>query len=166
MEQKNTKFRLHLNLFDGIVIVLALAVGAFLLWNQLKPASAEGTAVPSAASMEYTIRLLKVREGTGALVKEGDALVDVQKNYDLGKVVSATTLSATDSIINEETQTYVTAEIPGYEDVEIVVSSTATYGDELVLLGSGYELRVGTKIYVRGPGYLGSGEVWAIERRN
>ena len=40
----------------------------------------------------------------------------------------------------------------------------STYGDEKIVLGSGYEVRVGEKIYVRGPGYLGSGEVYAIER--
>ena len=31
MEPNTPKFRLRLNLFDGIVLVLALAVGAFLL---------------------------------------------------------------------------------------------------------------------------------------
>ena len=75
-------------------------------------------------------------------------------------------MPATDSIIDEDAEAYVTAEIPGYEDVEIVVESTATYGEERVVLGSGYEVRVGEKIYVRGPGYLGSGEVYAIERGN
>ena len=114
--------------------------------------------------MEYTLRLPKVREGTGARVKEGDELVDVMKNFALGTAVSVDVFPATESIINEETQTYVTAQIPGCEDVEIVVSTTATYGEEQIVTGSGYVLRVGDPIYVRGPGYLGSGEVWAIER--
>ena len=165
MEQNKGRFRLKLNLFDMIVILLAVAVGAVLLWSRLKPA-ASGATGPSASAMEYTIRLQKVREGTGALIHQGDALEDVVKNYALGQVVSVTVMPATSSIVNEETETYVTAQIPGYEDVELVVSSTAVYGEEKITLGSGYELRVGQKIYVRGPGYLGSGEVWAIERRN
>ena len=33
MEHNTSGFRLRLNLFDGIVIVLALAVGAFLAWT-------------------------------------------------------------------------------------------------------------------------------------
>lgn len=165
MEQNKGRFRLKLNLFDMIVILLALAVGAVLMWNRFKPAAAS-VAGPSASAMEYTIRLQKVRQGTGALVQEGDELEDVVKNYALGRVVGVTILPATSSIINEETETYVTAEIPGYEDIELAVSSTAIYGEENVTLGSGYELRVGQKIYVRGPGYLGSGEVWAIERGN
>ena len=39
MEQNTPKFRLRLNLFDGIVLVLALAVAAFLVWTALKPAA-------------------------------------------------------------------------------------------------------------------------------
>ena len=40
MEQHNQKFRLRLNLFDAIVLIIALAVGAFVLWNALKPQAA------------------------------------------------------------------------------------------------------------------------------
>ena len=167
MEQNERRFRLKLNLFDGIVILLALAVAAVLLYMQMKPAAASSeTGTPAAATMQYTVRLLKTIPGTGDLVQPGDKLRDVVKTYDIGTVVSATVLPATDSIINEETNSYVTAEIPGYEDVEILIETTATYGDESVLVGSGYEVRVGDEIFVRGPGYLGSGEVWSIERGN
>lgn len=165
--EENKGFRLKLNLFDGIVILLALAVGAVLLYMNLKPAAPAGdTSTPAAATTQYTIRLQKTLPGTGELIEAGDALVDVVKNFELGTVVSATVMPATDSIINEEAKAYVTAEIPGYEDIEIVVESSVTYGEENILVGSGYKLRVGEKIYVRGPGYLGSGEVYAIERGN
>ncbi|MBQ5927743.1 MAG: DUF4330 domain-containing protein [Oscillibacter sp.] len=165
--EENKGFRLKLNLFDGIVILAALAVGAVLLYMNLKPAAPAGdTSTPAAATTQYTIRLQKTLPGTGELIEAGDALVDVVKNFELGTVVSATVMPATDSIINEEAKAYVTAEIPGYEDIEIVVESSVTYGEENILVGSGYKLRVGEKIYVRGPGYLGSGEVYAIERGN
>ena len=165
--EENKGFRLKLNLFDGIVILLALAVAAVLLYMNLKPAAPAGdTSAPAAATTQYTIRLQKTLPGTGELIEAGDALVDVVKNFELGTVVSATVMPATDSMINEEAKAYVTAEIPGYEDIEIVVESSVTYGEENILVGSGYKLRVGEKIYVRGPGYLGSGEVYAIERGN
>ena len=32
------------------------------------------------------------------------------------------------------------------------------------LVGGGYAVRAGEDIYVRGPGYLGSGEVYTVER--
>jgi len=40
MESKTPKFRVRLNLFDGIVLVLAMQVGALVLWMALKPAPA------------------------------------------------------------------------------------------------------------------------------
>ena len=40
MEQNTHKFRLRLNLFDGIVLVLVLAVGALLLWSTLRSSPA------------------------------------------------------------------------------------------------------------------------------
>ena len=162
MEPKNTKFRFHLNLFDGIVILAALLVAAFLLWNRLKPTAT--VAAPTASKVQYTICLKKVLEGTGELVKAGDALEDTVKNYELGQVVSAQTVPATKSVVDEGAQAYVTSEIPGYEDILIQVESSATITDEKVAVGGGYALRVGEAIYVRGPGYMGSGEVYAIER--
>lgn len=163
MEQKNTKFRFKLNLFDGIVILAALAVGGVLLWSRMQPQQSTASA-PAASQIQYTIQLRKTVSGTGALVESGDALVDAVKNFDLGRVVSSETTPAVRSILNEDTQSYVVAEIPGYEDIYIVVESTATVSDSQVLLGSGFELRVGEDIFVRGPGYLGSGKVYAIER--
>ena len=165
MEENKRRFRLKLNLFDGIVILAALAVAAVLLYLQMKPAPEDESGAPAVTTMQYTVRLLETIPGTGDLVKTGDKLRDVVKNHDIGTVVSATVMPATDSIIDEATNSYVTAEIPGREDVEIVIETTATYGEESVLVGSGYAVRVGDEIFVRGPGYLGSGEVWSIERR-
>ena len=121
MADKKCRFRL--NLFDGIIILLALAVGGVMLWMQMKPAASADSGEPAAASMHYTIRLQKTVPGTGELVETGDALVDVVKNMALGSVVSATVMPATDSIIDEDAEAYVTAEIPGYEDVVRSASS-------------------------------------------
>ncbi len=163
MEQKTPKFRLHLNLFDGIVLILAICAAALLVWNRIKPASS-GSDAPAASSFQYTICLRNAMDGLHEHVKPGDHLVDAVKNFELGQVKSVRFMPATQSIVDEESQTYVTAEIPGSEDVLIEVETTASIGDERVTVGSGYELRVGEKIFVRGPGYLGAGEVYAMER--
>ena len=96
------KRRIRLNLFDGIVILAALAIGGVMLWMQMKPAASAENGEPAAASMRYTILLQKTVPGTGALVESGDELVDVVKNMALGNVVSATVMPATDSIIDED----------------------------------------------------------------
>ena len=49
MEPNKPKFRFRLNLFDSIVLVLALAVGAFLVWSAIKPAAAPAEGAGSAA---------------------------------------------------------------------------------------------------------------------
>lgn len=163
MEQNNHKFRLRLNLFDCAVILIALVAAGFLLWNRFKPTPA---AIPDSERVRYTICLQKVIAGVGDRVEAGDQLVDAVKNFSLGSVVSVEVRPATDSIIDEGQRRYVTTEIPGYEDLLIQVESTATITEEKVLVGSGYAIHVGEDIYVRGPGYLGSGEVYAIERGN
>jgi len=161
-KHEEQKFRFRINLFDAVVILIALAAGAFLLWNRFKP---ESTPLgPSPEGIRYTIRLQRLVPGTAELMEPGDLLEDNVKNYELGTVVSTTSMPATRVMLDEEEGRYVKAEIPGYYDVDIVVDSTATVTEETVQVGGGYTLRVGEVIYVRGPGYLGSGVVYGIER--
>ncbi len=162
-KHEEQKFRFRINLFDAIVILIALAAGAFLLWNRFKP---ESTPLgPAPESIQYTIRLQRLVPGTAELMQPGDLLEDNVKNYELGTVVTTTSMPATRVLLNQMENRYVKSEIPGYYDVDIVVeSTTATVTDEAVQVGGGYTLRVGETIYVRGPGYLGSGVVYAIER--
>ncbi len=162
MEQNKKAFRLHLNLFDAVIILAALAVGAFLLWTQLKPA--DSPTAPAAEKIQYTVVLKKTVPGTGAQVEAGDPLIDAVKNFDLGLVISSETRPAQDVALDTEKSSYVLADVPNKEDVYITVESSAVIGDEMITLGSGYVVRVGEPIYVRGPGYLGSGTVYAIER--
>lgn len=98
MGQNNRKFRLRLNFFDCAVILIALAAAGLLLWRQFKPAPE----AQQAGSVRYTIVLKQALEGTGELVKPGDALVDSVKNFALGQAVSSWTEPATKSIVDED----------------------------------------------------------------
>ena len=82
----------------------------------------------------------------------------------MGTVVSVERKPAMVQVLDQETKTYVMAELDGYEDVYVTVESTCTSTDEALLLDSGYDIRVGQTAYVRGPGYMGSGPVTTIER--
>ena len=166
MEQNNGKFRLKLNLFDGIVLIAALAVGAFLLWNAFKPAPAasSGTASPSTSTVRYTIRFQRLMEGTGSLIQPGDALVDTIKNYKLGNVVSVEVVPAEYQLLNQESREYTLTTISGYEDALVTVESACTDSSDTILLDGGYTLRVGATAYIRGEGYMGSGPIISIER--
>lgn len=164
MEQNTPKFRLRLNLFDTIVLVLALAVGAFLLWNTLKPAAPVESEVANTATVRYTIRFLKWPEGKSELIHPGDKLVDTIKNYELGTVVSAQATPALAMELNQVSRQYELVEIPTYEDILVTVESPCTITDDAITLGGGYVIRVGGTTYLRGQGYMASGPVINIER--
>ena len=159
MEPNKPKFRFRLNLFDSIVLVLALAVGAFLVWSSIKPAAA-----PAAGTVQYTIRFQKMIQGVSERIKPGDQLVDTVKNYELGTVVSVETVPAQALIQDHEDKAFVLAGIEGYEDALVTVEAPYTEGEDSLLLGGGFKLRVGVTAYVRGSGYMGSGPVVSIER--
>lgn len=163
MEQK--KFRLRLNLFDGLVIIAALAVGALLLWTRLKPAAP--AAQPGAAAQDtvrYTVRLQRWAPGTSALVSKGDQIADNIKNFEIGNVVDVEAAPCLEQVLDQGNRRWVWAEVEGLEDVLITIEAPCTVSDEAIVVGGGYELRVGVMAYLKGEGYLGSGPIVSMEQ--
>ena len=99
-------------------------------------------------------------------IQPGDQLEDAVKNYQMGNVVAVEARPAEVQVLDQERQVYVNAVLEGYEDVYVTVESTCTTSGDggALLLGGGYDFRVGQLAYVRGPGYMGSGPVTEIER--
>ena len=139
--KEHNQFRLRLNLFDGIVLVLALAAAVFLMWRFTRPAAASGDGV-SSASVQYTVCFQRWPAGSAQAIHQGDQLADNIKNYDVGTVVSAQAVPCQ----------------------SLILDSPCTVTDEAVTLGGGYALRVGATMYLRGEGYMASGPVIAMER--
>ena len=164
MAQKPEKFRLRLNLFDSIVIILALAVGALLLWNALKPDTAPEQVETS--TVRYTLCFQRWIEGTSSVIKEGARLTDSVRNYELGNVVSTQAIPATEQLTDVTTKSYVQAVLEGYEDVLVTVEAPCVKTEESITLGGGYALRVGATAFIQGDGFLASGFVYAIERED
>lgn len=161
MEQK--KFRLRLNLFDGIVLVLALAVGAFLLWNAMKPQIPDEAAPASTSSVRYTVRLQKCIPGTSELIQLKDQVADNIKNYVVGKVAAVEAVPCRRRVMDEENLRKVWAETDQFEDILLTLESPCQITDSAIILDGGYELRVGSTAYLRGLGYMGAGPVVSIE---
>ena len=161
------KFRFKLNLFDSIVLVLALCVGAFLGYTYLKPAPAptEEAGAVTTDTIRYTIKFQKMMEGTETLVEPGDVLIDNVKNYVLGTVVSTEAVPCTSRVEDHINKRVVRAEVPGCVDLMVTVESDrATLGSYSVVLDGGYNLRVNTYAYIKGEGYMASGPIMFIER--
>ena len=159
MEQNTQKFRLKLNLFDGIVLVLAVAVAAFLLWRAMKPAVQVPMDPSVTSTVRYTVRFQRWTPGTSALIQAGDRI----KNYEIGQVVSAEAEPARIQVLDTQNRRYVWAEMNGFEDVLVTIEAPCTVSDAAITVGGGYELRVGSTGYFRGEGYMGSGPIVAIE---
>ena len=136
MEQNKSNFRLRLNLFDAIILILVLAVGGVLAWLALRPAAQEAADPSVASTVRYTVRFQRWAEGSSSLIEAGDKLTDHIKNYAM----------------------------EGYEDVLVTVESPCTESDAGFVLDGGYELRVGITTYIKGEGYMASGPVVAVER--
>jgi len=165
MEEKTGRFRLRLNLFDAIVVVLALAVGAFLLWRAFRPApAAEGGAAPAGSTVRYTVRFRRWPEGTSALIQPGDKLTDNIKNYEVGTVVEAKAVPSETLLLNQDAHAYVLAYTEGYEDVLVTVEAQAVVSGKAVTVGGGYGLHVDATAYLKGEGYMASGPIVSIER--
>ena len=162
----NQKFRFKLNLFDGIVLVAALAVAAFMAYTALKPAApVEDAGTPAPSSVTYTVRFQKRIEGTETLVEPGDKLTDNIKNYAMGTVISTEVQPAKTRVVDEFGKQVCMAEIPGHVDLYVTVrSDSAALGDNAVVLDGGYSLRVNTTAYIKGEGYMASGPIISIER--
>lgn len=163
MENKNEKFHLRLNLFDGIVLVLALLVAGLLVWSQLKPAASDPKN-PSANMVRYTICFQRLPEGKSELIEVGDKLEDEMKNFKLGEVVSYEVRPAEMEAFNQEEGRYIKTPVPGYEDILVTVESPCTQEEYGFQLDGGLTLRVGTVLKVRGEGYMANGPVVAIDR--
>ena len=163
MENNNEKFRLRLNLFDGIVLVLAVVVAGLLVWNHLKPETPAED--PNTTTLEYVVRFQRWPDSTVDMVHEGDKLVDNVKNFSLGTVKSVEVVPATGEVFNEADKCFDRAEVPGYSDLLVtVVSDAASIGTDMIKLDGGVQLRVGMSLYIRGQGYMASGPVLSIQR--
>ena len=164
MEQNTPKFRLRLNLFDAIVILAALAVGALLLWVRLRPAVPVQAEPGAQDTVRYTVRFQRWAPGTGSMVTPGDQIADNIKNYEIGRVVSAQVGPTQQQVVDQENRRWVWAEVEGLEDVLVTIEAPCSVSEESITVGGGYELRVGVMAYLRGKGYMGSGPIVAIEQ--
>lgn len=165
MEQNKPGFRLKLNLFDGIVLVLAVLAAAFLLWRAMKPAAVgvSSNPVTTSSTIRYTVRFQRWLPGTSEIIHPNDRLADNIKNYEVGRVVSAEAVPALMQVADEESRRWVWTELEGFEDVLVTVEAPCTVSERAFTVGGGYEVRVGSSCFLRGEGYMGSGPIVSLE---
>ena len=164
MEENKKPFRLRMNLFDGIVLVIILAVGLFLLWTQFRPE--EEPASSEWVPVRYSVRLNQVLEGTSELIQPGDPLEYTLEDAQLGTVVSVESAPCITTGLDEEALTTISSALPGYESVDLVVDAMCEEEDYCLRAGGVVVLRTGDQLYIRGPQFAAVGTITEIERRD
>ena len=164
MEENKKPFRLRMNLFDGIVLVIILAVGLFLLWTQFRPE--EEPASSEWVPVRYSVRLNQVLEGTSELIQPGDPLEYTLEDAQLGTVVSVESAPCITTGLDEEALTTIASVLPGYESVDLVVDAMCEEEDYCLRAGGVVVLRTGDQLYIRGPQFAAVGTITEIERRD
>ncbi len=157
------KFKLKLNVFDIIIIVLALVLGyaALRMWGADGGAQVLSSGAP--ATVTYTLEISDMPAGLAAMIKPGDSLSEAVEKRFIGTVVEASYGPYMRTSENNETGDWDLVEVPGRETATLTVSlGVSDTGAELD--ASGFILRANTSPSVLGPGYAGLGLITSIQR--
>lgn len=161
-QEEKKKISLRLNLLDSVILLLALAVGGYVLWQGLSVQ--ETVSVVQTQEITYTIMMKELQEDTCDLVAPGTTLVDAVKNYQVGEIVSSRVEPAERQVLDHENKIFRTAYLEGSVDVHAVVKAEVVDHGTYLSVDNGFILRVGTQVFLRGEGYMASGYITHIDR--
>jgi hypothetical protein len=151
------------NLFDVILIGLVGIALAVVLITRLTSAES-AVSVVETTKVRYMVELTDLIPGTAALVKPGDKLVEAEKKYEVGTVVSCESGPTIKLGKNLETGDYVLSEMPGYETAYILIEADCPVSETSFIAGGGFRVCGGVQVMLRGPGYYGGGYILYVER--
>ena len=118
----------------------------------------------TASTVRYTVRFQRWAPGTSEMIQIGDQIADNVKNYQIGEVVTVQAVPSKLQVLDQEGRRYVQAELEGFEDVLVTIEAPCTVTDSAITVGGGYSVRVGGTVYLKGEGYMGSGQIVALEQ--
>lgn len=162
MEQKKEQMKFRLNVFDAVILLIALSMGGFFLWKTLS--SSETAVVAKNQELYYQVIIKEASAGTGDIIGIGSELVDAVKNYKLGTVTGVEVFPAEKQILNHETHAYQTAYLEGFEDIVVDMVVSVNNTESALLADGGFAIRVGELCYMRGAGYMAAGYIYSIQR--
>lgn len=166
MEKENKKGRSIINLFDIVLIVIALVLGAALFLSSRGSAGEQDT--PSLSGnrtpVRYSIELSSVEQNVVDLFKEGDPLVDREKKYNIGTIESVEVSPGRRLVNDYENNRQIYVEEPGRYLLTVTVITEGVIDERNITLDGGYILRIGKTVYGKLPGGVFQGTVVAIER--
>lgn len=155
--EKKKSWKDLFNLFDVVVILIIVALGAVLILFS-------GKGNKTSATVRYTVEFTNMQNNTASLVQVGDSLVDRVKKFDLGKVVSVEVSDTVRQLQDFEEGGTREATASTLQTATVVIEAPAVETEQDILVSGGYIIKIGTQVSAKGPGYFCSGVVLAIER--
>ena len=163
MELSNKKRKFNvMDVIVTIVIIIAIALLAKIFIFNGSTAEAEDT-----VKVQFTLEVKNERDELidNAAANIGKSLIEGTAKYNLGKVVDFYSTPATHSSFNHETGESVNALYPEHSNVCFVVEADAIMNPYTGRYSiAGFEISVGTLIYVRLPDYAGTSYCTAIKQ--
>ncbi|MBQ9267878.1 MAG: DUF4330 family protein [Clostridia bacterium] len=157
---EETKKKRRINLLDIVIILLVLVVGVFGIRYLRK----SDVVAPDTVKVVYQIRTNEIEPVVYDRISEDTDIYDSVKNYYIGKIKVKELLPAEREVFNEETDEYVLDEVEGKINVLLTIEADGVVSGKDIVLGGGYDMKVGNAAYVKGKGYAAIGYVVAIER--
>lgn len=142
------------NIFNILIVLIIVAgIGAALYFFVLK--DDQGGAA-ELSDVEYTVEIKNVRDELTDKISSGDRLLDSVGQIDIGVVDEIEYAQSRICNLDNETGELVISEYPDHSDIIVTVSAKA------VLTDMGYDINgcvinVGTPVYARFPGFVGTG---------
>lgn len=147
----------------AIIIVIAAVIGAAIF---LFSTGSVGESVKT-SNIEYVIELRTVRNEFADNFKEGQQVVDAVAKYHLGTLISYSASDATYNGNDMQTGSLVSGIYPDHSNIKLTVSAEAVPGAYgRYVIDGGYDISVGSTVYVRLPDYTGVGyctQLWETE---
>ncbi len=147
----------------AVIIVIAAIIGALIF---LFSTGNIGTTVKT-TNIEYVIELRTVRNEFTDNFDVGQQVVDAVAKYHIGQLLS---FGVSDAIYNGndmQTGSLVSGVYPDHSNIKLTVGAEAVPGAYgRYVIDGGYDISVGSKIYVRLPDYTGVGyciQLWETE---
>ena len=146
------------NFFDIIivVVVIALAGGVYLFTRKETKVDTK--------PLTYTLELAECPAGLSEKIEVGTELTDNVKNYPMGIVKNVSVKQSVRLGEDKINAKLVESPIEGYEDVIITVEAQVTESPSEFRIPSGYVVRAGKEVALKGKGFAGKGYILSIER--
>ena len=159
MEDKKT-FRPRFNLFDAVIILLALAVvGAAVL---LRDRSAGADSTNSTVPIRYTVELTRAPRDMVNQIRTGDDIYRSTDSAYMGKIVDVRSAPHVENEFLREAGRFVRYEVPESFDIYVTVEGQGYWNGKDIFVES-VSPKICGEMYIKGKGFARLGYVCGID---